>query len=161
MPGSRVLPRVGVDLGIGVGLVGPLVSFLRHPLGLPEAGAELARRLSRRERDFLALAQDAIYGKPDSIYHRLLRHAGCEQGDLGRLVEREGLDEALRRLHRQGVYLTVDEGKGRRPVIRGSLTVPPLPDMLSWSAAAGHRGFGPSRAPLSARVRPPSRPASI
>jgi hypothetical protein len=138
VPGSRVLPGVGVDLGIGVGLVGPLVSFLRHPLGLPEAGAELVRRLIRRERDFLALARDAIYGKPDSVYHQLLRHAGCEQGDLRRLVEREGLDEALRRLHRQGVYLTVDEGKGRRPVVRGSLTVPPVPGMLSNPLAARH-----------------------
>jgi hypothetical protein len=50
-------------------------------------------------------------------------HAGCEYGDLADLVEREGLEAALLTLYRAGVYLTVEELKGRRPIVRGSLKV--------------------------------------
>jgi hypothetical protein len=50
-----------------------------------------------------------------------LKHAGCEPGDLERLVRSEGLEDALHDLYRRGVYLTLDELKGRKPVVRGSL----------------------------------------
>jgi hypothetical protein len=126
------------DLRTAAGLVPPLVRFLRHPLTLAEARAELARRLARRDRDFLALARDAIYADPAGVYRRLLRHAGCEHGDLERLVAREGLEAALRELLRQGVYLTVDEAKGRRPVVRGSLTLPLAPAALANPLARRH-----------------------
>ena len=43
------------------------------------------------------------------------------------MVQTDGLDGALRALLRQGVYLTVDELKGRRPVVRGSLTLTVTP----------------------------------
>ena len=39
-----------------------------------------------------------------------------------RLVTREGMEGALKRLYGDGVYLTGPEYKGRRPVIRGSTT---------------------------------------
>jgi hypothetical protein len=112
--------------------------FLRKPLTVSDARRELARRLARREADFLALARDAIYAHPASVYRRLLRHAGCELGDLERLVEQEGLEAALRRLVDTGVHLTVDEAKGRRPVVRGSLVMEPEPDMLTNPLAARH-----------------------
>jgi hypothetical protein len=60
---------------------------------------------------------------PESPYRKLLRHAGCEYRDLEALVRREGLEGALLILFRQGVYLTVAELRGRRPVQRGSLTL--------------------------------------
>jgi hypothetical protein len=133
-----VIPGLGSDLGNAARLLPAVVAFLRRPLDLPEAQAELARRLARREPDFLALVREAVYANPASVYRRLLRHAGCEYGDLERLVTREGLEPALRQLLRQGVYLTVDEVKGRRPVIRGSLTVAPRPDALANPLASGH-----------------------
>ena len=77
-------------------------------------------------------------GHPASVYRRLLHHAGCELGDLERLVRRDGLERALRQLLAQGVHLTVDEAKGRQPVVRGSLTVAPEPDMLTNPLAARH-----------------------
>jgi hypothetical protein len=135
-PGA--LRALGSDLRIAAGLVGPVAAFLRRPLGLPQARTELARRLAGREQQFLALVRDAVYGNPASVYRRLLRHAGCEHGDLERLVGREGLEAALRELLRRGVYLTVDEVKGRRPVVRGSLTVPTRPDALTNPLAARH-----------------------
>jgi hypothetical protein len=63
-----------------------------------------------------------VYERPGSPYARLLAHAGCEYGDVERLVEHEGLEGALADLARSGVYLTVDEFKGRRTVQRGSLS---------------------------------------
>ena len=65
----------------------------------------------------------AVFGRPLSPYRALLQHAGCELGDLERLVRDDGLEGALRTLLRRGVYLTVDELKGRRPVVRGQLTL--------------------------------------
>ena len=112
--------RLGIDLRVAAGLAGSVARLLRHPLSLAEARGELARRLAQREQDFLALARDAIYGHPASVYRRLLHHVGCELGDLDRLVRREGLEEALRQRLRQGVHMTVDEAKGRRPVVRGA-----------------------------------------
>ena len=129
---------LGSDLRIAAGLVAPVAAFLRQPLTVAEARAELARRLARREADFLALAREAVYGRAGSVYRRLLLHAGCEYGDLERIVRHEGLEPALRELMRQGVYLTVDEAKGRRPVVRGRLTVPPHLDMLRNPLSARH-----------------------
>jgi hypothetical protein len=103
-----------------------------------EARAELARRLVQREADFLALMRDAVYRNARSVYRSLLHHAGCEYGDLERLVSREGLESGLRVLLSQGVYLTVDEAKGRQPVVRGRLTVPSYPDMLRNPLAGRH-----------------------
>ena len=135
---SRVLRGLGADMRIAAGLAGPVAMFLRHPLTLPEARAELGRRAERRDQDFLALIRDAVYGNAASVYGHLLRHVGCEYGDLAQFVGREGLEPALRQLLRQGVYLSVDEAKGRRPVVRGSLTIPPQPDALSNPLAAQH-----------------------
>jgi hypothetical protein len=130
--------EIGIDLRAAAGLTGSVARLLRHPLSVAEARRALARRLERREEDFLALARDAIYGNPSSVYRRLLQHAGCAFGDLDRLVRREGVEEALRQLLQQGVRLTVDEAKGRQPIVRGSLALTPEADMLTNPLAARH-----------------------
>ncbi len=135
---SSALQGIGADLRTAAALTAPLVAHLRRPITLAEARAELARRLARRDQDFLALARDAVYANPASVYRPLLRHAGCEYGDLEQLVGREGLESALRELLRQGVYLTVDEAKGRFPVVRGGLTLPLGPEALANPLAARH-----------------------
>jgi hypothetical protein len=108
----------------------------------------LHRRLERRDADFLELVRGAIYGAEQNPYHQLLGLAGCEYGDLERLVQREGLEGTLSRLFRHGVYLTTDELKGRRPAIRGSGVVHVDPRRLRnpWlaphleGATSGSRG---------------------
>ena len=80
----------------------------------------------------------AVYQSPASPYRALLEHAGCTQGDLVRLVERDGVEGALRALLREGVYLTVEELKGRRPVRRGALTLDAGPARLRNPGARGH-----------------------
>jgi hypothetical protein len=78
--------------------------------------------LASRERRLLANVEHLIYRNPRSPYLALLRHAGCELEDFRALVAREGLDGALAELADRGVYVTYDELKGQRPIVRGSST---------------------------------------
>src|SRR5439155_8732226 len=103
-----------------------------------EARMPMCRRLERRETDFLELARGAIYANPASPYRQLLVLAGCEAGDLERLVSREGVEGALTALCQRGVYLTVEEFKGRRPVVRGSTALELHPNQLFNPLADAH-----------------------
>lgn len=94
--------------------------WAREPYRAADPAAEARRLLLARESSFLTLARDAIYGYLRSPYRRLLRHAGCEYADLEAEVAARGLEETLRRLAAEGVYVTHDEMKGREPVRRGT-----------------------------------------
>jgi hypothetical protein len=115
-----------------------LPSFLRHPLTLEAAAAAQRERLETREASWLGLMRAVVYRQPRSPYRQLLRHAGCEPGDLDRLVRDDGLEGALHRLYRAGVYLSIEEFKGRRPVVRGSLRFTVAPRALRNPRAAVH-----------------------
>jgi hypothetical protein len=143
------------DVRIGAGFLWKLPSFLRHPIALQEAQAALRRRLAHREADFLTVARSAIYPHAGGPYRRLLDLAGCEYGDLERLVRQDGVEGALRTLYRQGVYLTVDEFKGRLPVVRGSATIAVDPLRLQNPTARVHV---PARSSAS---RGPGTPAGV
>src|SRR3954447_7323901 len=86
--------------------------FVRRPLSERRATEIIRRRLETREARFLRMAQRAIYNRPASPYLKLLRAAGCDLGDLRRLVHTEGLEGALERLDDSGVYVSLDEFKG-------------------------------------------------
>lgn len=107
------------DLWIGACVLRTLPGLLRRPITPAVARAILAGRLHDRGERFLRLLKRGVYEQPASPYRRLLALAGCELGDLQRLVAREGLEPALHVLFRHGVYLTVEEFKGRRPITRG------------------------------------------
>jgi hypothetical protein len=107
-----------------------LRGFLRHPVTVAGARAELRRRLEHREDDFLSLMRRTVFEHPPSPYRALLRHAGCEYGDLERMVRRDGVEGSLQTLLAHGVYLTVDEFKGRRPAVRGGRTIAVAPEHL-------------------------------
>jgi hypothetical protein len=84
------------------------------------------------------MVRRVAYERDDSPYRRLLAFAGCEYGDLEALVGREGVEGALRALLRHGVYLTVDEFKGRRPVQRGQFTLEVSPGALRNPSSMFH-----------------------
>jgi hypothetical protein len=111
------------DLVAGARLLRRLPGFLRHPVSLAAARERVATRLAERGADLVALVRDAVLPDPASPWRRLLAHAGCTLGDLEARVRRDGVESALGALREAGVYLTVEEMKGRRPVIRGSLTL--------------------------------------
>ena len=126
------------DAAAGARLLRRLPAFLRSPIDLVEARAIVRRRLEHREADFIGLARSMVYANPASPYRSLLAMAGCEAGDLEALVSREGVEGALRALWRLGVYLTVDELKGRRPVVRGGVTLNFTPGDLINPRAVRH-----------------------
>jgi hypothetical protein len=128
------------DVAAGLRLLRGLPGLLRRPLGLDEARATLRRRFERRADTFLGVVRDTVYANPTSPYRRLLALAGCEAGDVEKLVTREGVEGALTTLWRQGVYLSVDELKGRRPVVRGSATLEIDPAHLCNPRAVRHMG---------------------
>ena len=111
------------DARAGARLLTRLPTFLRRPVDVEGARGSLARRLATRGETVLDLVRRAIYARPSSPYARLLRHAGCTYGDLERLVRAAGVEGALRALLAAGVYLTVDELRGRQPVRRGAATI--------------------------------------
>jgi hypothetical protein len=94
--------------------------------------------MRRRAENFLDVARRLIYANRSSPYLALLRHVGCELGDLERLVATEGLEGALARLAARGVYVTDQEMKGRTPIRRGSLTLTPSDRHFRNPRAAGH-----------------------
>ncbi|MBW1858554.1 MAG: hypothetical protein JRI70_00410 [Deltaproteobacteria bacterium] len=115
------------ELWLGTRFLLELPFFLRRPVQRKEADKCLRLRFEKRQPRFLNLVRDTIYSAPGSPYRKLLGWAGCEAGDLEKLVHHEGVEGALTELCRAGVYLTVDEFKGRCPIVRGSqkLTVQP------------------------------------
>lgn len=94
--------------------------FLRAPLTLEQSRHLIERRLASREENFLALVSRAVYGSSQSPYLRLLKAAGCEFGDVAAMVRSDGVEGALLQLRDQGVYVSIEEFKGKRELVRGS-----------------------------------------
>jgi len=142
------------DLAMALRLLRRLPGYLRRPLTLDHCHSILRQRLARREADFLDLARATIFADRTSPYLALLEMAGCESGDLERLVSHEGVEGTLSLLFRQGVYLTVDEFKGRIPLIRGSTTVAIGADRFRNPLSVPHLGVTTSGSRgLPTRVR--------
>jgi hypothetical protein len=124
-----IYARAGIRFILG------LRRSFRPPIDNAFAQSSVRERFARRDQDFLALARRLIYASDTSPYRLLLRQAGCEYGDLEGLVRRDGLEGALTALFRNGVFLTVDEFKGRRPVVRGSFRKAITPRDLTHPSA--------------------------
>lgn len=127
-------------------LASELLAFARFLAGLPalvrrrmtvsEAMAIVQDRLRHRERNFLAVLERQIYENPRSPYRAMLDHAGCTPQDVRELLAREGLDATLLRLRHDGVYVSFEEFKGTKPIVRGSLTLHTTPSDFDNPAAS-------------------------
>jgi hypothetical protein len=126
------------DLLTGVRFLKILPGFLKKPWRLEEASATLGRRFEQRAGRFLRAVKLLIIQNPDSPYLKLLDLAGCEFGDIARLVEENGVEGALERLYRAGVYLMVEEFKGRRPAVRSGKAIPVSPSLFLNPLARVH-----------------------
>jgi len=115
-----------------------LPRFLRKPIDPEQAAVVVRRRLAARPERFLTLADRLIYRNPRSPYLRLLRAAGCERGDLQTLVRHEGIEGALHQLAERGVYVSFEEFKGHREIVRGSLRFAPSDADFDHPFAAPH-----------------------
>src|SRR3972149_5662631 len=93
--------------------------LVNRTVSLRVTQATVRRRLETRDERFLSFARRYIFDSPPGPYNRLLRHAGCEYGDLVGMVRQRGLDVTLEDLRDEGVYLSFEEFKGRTDVVRG------------------------------------------
>jgi hypothetical protein len=115
----RDISQVGSDIGGMVRLIKAVPAFFRERVTLERAKEEIKRNLSRREERFLDIVRSQIFERPESPYRQLLRLAGCEFVDLQARVKDCGIEDTLTQLAREGVYLSSDEFKGKKEVIRG------------------------------------------
>jgi hypothetical protein len=104
-----------------------LRGYLARPLTLEEAAVTIKKRMDEREEGFIRLVKRGIFGHPGSPYLPLMRLAGCEEGDIRGMVRKKGLEETLLALRESGVYITFEEFKGRRPLVRQGLALPVRP----------------------------------
>jgi hypothetical protein len=115
----------GLGLSTQARLLGRLATalprYLRQPFDLPTCRARIHRDLAHREGNLRGVLERGVFAVPGSPYRHLLRHAGLDLADITELLRREGVEGSLARLHDAGVYVSLDEFKGRRSIRRGSL----------------------------------------
>lgn len=136
------------ELGALARYASGLRRFLREPLTRDEARALVTAGLEARGENFLRLLDSAVFRRKRSPYSALFRLAGIEAGDVARLVRDDGVEAALGRLYDAGVYVGLDEFKGRRPIVRPGLELEvdpgdfdlPLPGRAMPGRTGGSRG---------------------
>jgi hypothetical protein len=114
--------QLGSDLNMARGMlsfVAGLRGFFREQVTLQQANETLKRSLDQREQAFLDLVRTHVYCRTESPYLKLFRMAGCDFADLETHVRRRGLEKSLQKLAEEGGYLTADEFRGKKDVIRG------------------------------------------
>lgn len=101
-----------------------LPAHLRLRLTVEEAEATVRQRMAEREPNFLRVMRRGVYENARSPYFKLLGRAGCEYADLEQMVRDDGLEPTLERLADAGVYVSFEELKGRRPIVRDGFELP-------------------------------------
>jgi hypothetical protein len=96
-----------------------LREFLREPVTLEQSWEIVQQGLQNREQNLLTIVKRSIYGNEDSPYIKLLKIAGCEYGDFEKMVRSGGIERTLHKLREAGVYITIEEFKGKKEVCRG------------------------------------------
>jgi hypothetical protein len=111
----------GLSVGLGLArYAAGLPAYCRDRIGLAEAESIIRRGMADRGARFVGMIERSILCNERSPYRRLLAAAGCEAGDIRHMVTSDGVEGALERLRRAGVYVSYDEFKGRAAAIRGS-----------------------------------------
>ena len=107
------------DLKMYIRFLCGLRGYLSKRVSLDQAVGVIRRRLQEREKNFLTLVERAVFANSCSPYLPLFRYAGCDFADLQSMVNSQGLEVALGCLQNAGVYVSFEEFKGRKPIIRG------------------------------------------
>ena len=111
------------DLKLAVRFARDLPRYLRRPLSPEECRERIANQLRDRASNFCQLVELGVFSSGDNPYRQLFRHAGIDIADVGSLVHARGVEGALGALFDAGIYVRLDEFKGRRPIRRGSLNL--------------------------------------
>jgi hypothetical protein len=99
-------------------LGGGLKAFQREPVTLEQSREIVKQGLQNREQNLLAIVKRAIYDNEASPYLKLLEVAGCEYGDFEKMVHSDGIEPALRKICEAGVYISIEEFKGKKEAVR-------------------------------------------
>lgn len=113
-------------IGSGIAFARFVAGFRRHlrdPLSEARALEQVRERRTRRGEALLALLDKGVWARKASPYRALLEAAGCEPGDVAAMVRSNGVEETLEELRNAGVFVTFEEFKGRRPIVRGSFSL--------------------------------------
>lgn len=99
-----------------------LKKYLKDPITLEQSRRVIENRLTNKSNNLLTIAQKTIYENigGNSPYLPMLKMAGCEYGDLERMVLSDGIEAALGKLSDAGVYISIEEFKGRKEIVRGN-----------------------------------------
>ena len=88
---------------------------------LAKANDSIRKRVLAREENFLSFVEKGIFQYAGSPYLKLLERKRIQFNDLKTWVGKDGIERALRTLENEGVYFTVDEFKGKVPVVRNGI----------------------------------------
>ena len=136
-------------------LIKGVPEFFKKRVTVNRAQELIKTDLDRRMERFLETVRNGIYDRPNSPYLKLLQLAGCEFVDLCDQVRRCGIEPTLARLAGEGVYLTVDEFKGKKEIVRGQHSFRVTPGSFdSCNASPGYRtqSSGTSNHPIRSFV---------
>jgi len=111
------------QLTMGFRFARDLRGFLRQPMTLEASRQRLTQYLNNRSTSFLEVVERGIYQNPHSPYLALLKQANISFEQIKTWVTTQGVEAALGELYQAGVYVTIDEFKGRRPIQRLGLNL--------------------------------------
>ena len=81
----------------------------------------MRERVANRDSRFLETVSQLIFGVPQSPYLPLLEAAGWTYADIEASVREHGIEGTLERLRDAGVYVTLEEWKGREVLARNGV----------------------------------------
>lgn len=96
-----------------------LATLVYRPSTVEDMKTLVRVRLSARAEMFIRVLRETIWPYPNCPYHRLLQWAGWSPERLETHVRQHGLEATLSVLLDDGVYLTFEELKCRKPIRRG------------------------------------------
>jgi len=137
------------DVAMGWRYASGLVPFLHDAPAIDDPAGVVQAQLAARSERFIDTVRRGIYADPCSPYRPLLEHAGVSEARLEAMVRAQGIEPALRQLYDAGVYVTLDEFKGRTPIRRPGLELPvtaaSFDNRLSRSQLSGVTGGSRTR----------------
>jgi hypothetical protein len=85
------------------------------------AKSSIRKRVASRDENFLNFVEKGVFQYDRSPYLKLLEPKKIQFTDLKSWVAKDGIEGSLRTLENEGVYFTVDEFKGKVPVVRNGV----------------------------------------
>jgi len=96
-----------------------LKQIFKNPISKEEGSNILKERLAAREDNFLNSLEQTVFAYPQSPYKILLDRANYTFELIKKLTKTNGIEDTLKKLHGDGIYIDILEFKGKKDVVRG------------------------------------------